>query len=74
MTNLGTLDLPVTVRLTDGMTCWAARYQTNVVRQNPDHSRGAGELSTAAAGTTRNVRTYHWLTHVRTASRLTPWH
>ena len=43
MTDLTALDLPVTVQMTNGMTCWEATYQSNVILNDPDRFKAKAE-------------------------------
>ena len=43
MTDLSQLDLPVTVQLTNGMTCWEASYQSNVIVNDPDRFKAKAD-------------------------------
>jgi len=43
MTDLTTLDLPVTVQLTNGTKCWEATYQSNVILSAPDRFKAKAD-------------------------------
>jgi cysteine-rich repeat protein len=43
MTDLSTLDLPVTVQMTNGMACWEATYQGNVLLSDPDRFKAKAD-------------------------------
>jgi cysteine-rich repeat protein len=43
MTPLANLDLPLTVQLTNGSTCWEASYQSNVILSGPDRFKAKAE-------------------------------
>jgi cysteine-rich repeat protein len=43
MTDLNALDLPVTVQLTNAMTCWDASYQSNVIVNDPDRFKAKAD-------------------------------
>jgi len=43
MTDLSALDLPVTVQVTNGMTCWEATYQSNVILNDPDRFKAKAD-------------------------------
>lgn len=42
-TDLGALDLPLTVQMTNGSTCWGASYQSNVLVNAPDHFKAKAD-------------------------------
>jgi cysteine-rich repeat protein len=43
MTDLTALDLPVTVQMTNGTTCWGASYQSNVILNDPDRFKAKAD-------------------------------
>jgi cysteine-rich repeat protein len=43
MTGLTALDLPVTVQLTNGTTCWEAKYQSSVILSAPDRFKAKAD-------------------------------
>ena len=43
MTDLTALDMPVTVQMTNGMTCWEATYQSNVILNDPDRFKSKAD-------------------------------
>lgn len=43
MTDLTELDLPLTVQLTNGSTCWEATYQSNVILSEPDRFKAKAD-------------------------------
>jgi cysteine-rich repeat protein len=43
MTDLTALDLPLTVQLTNGSTCWEATYQTNVILSDPERFKAKAD-------------------------------
>jgi cysteine-rich repeat protein len=43
MTDLSALDLPLTVQLTNGMTCWEATYQSDVIVSAPDRFKAKAD-------------------------------
>ena len=43
MTDLSALDLPVTVQVTNGITCWEATYQSNVILNDPDRFKAKAD-------------------------------
>jgi len=43
LVDLTALDLPVTVQMTNGMTCWEATYQSNVILNDPDRFKAKAE-------------------------------
>jgi cysteine-rich repeat protein len=43
MTDLGDLDLPLTVQLTNGSACWEATYQSNVIFNGPERFKAKAD-------------------------------
>jgi cysteine-rich repeat protein len=43
MADLTALDLPLTVQMTNGMTCWEATYQSNVILNDPDRFKAKAD-------------------------------